>query len=157
MPRFLLLLCILGSFAMQLGATANRPNVLFIAVDDLKPAIAAFGDKFAKTPTIDRLAARGMRFERAYCNQAVCAPSRNALLTGMRPTTLGIYDLGTNFRKAAPDAITLPQYFKQHGYHTEGMGKIYHQGHGNHDDAASWSVPFWHGEIVHYVLKENLE
>ena len=86
-------------------------------------------------------------FERAYCNQAVCAPSRNALLTGLRPTSMGIYDLGTNFRKrATPDAVTLPQYFKQHGYRTEALGKIFHVGHGNHEDPASWSVPHWQAE-----------
>ncbi len=98
----------------------------------------------------------GLQFNRAYCNQAVCAPSRNSLLTGLRPQTIGIYNLGTNFRAAVPDAVTLPQYFKQHGYRTEGMGKIFHRGHGNHEDRASWSVPFWPGDIVHYVLEENL-
>src|SRR5918998_1078547 len=117
----------------QAQATA-RPNVLFIAVDDLKPLLGCYGDKTARTPNIDRLAARGVLFERAYCNQAVCAPSRNALLTGLRPQTLGIYDLGTNFRNAAPDAVTLPQYFKKHGYRTEALGKIFHVGHGNHED-----------------------
>ena len=90
-----------------------------------------------------RWPARGVLFNRAYCNQAVCSPSRNALLTGLRPTTLGIYDLATNFRVSRPDAVTLPQYFKQHGYRTEGMGKIFHHGHGNHEDDASWSVPYW--------------
>ena len=103
-----------------------------------------------------------MRWRRAACGsigriaiRRCAAPSRNALLTGLRPTTLGIYDLATNFRVAAPDAVTLPQYFKQHGYRTEGMGKIFHRGHGNHDDAASWSVPYWKANVVRYALKEN--
>src|SRR6266536_5474595 len=105
-------------------AAASRPNVLFICVDDLKPLLGCYGDQSIKSPNIDRLAKRGILFECAYCNQAVCAPSRNSLLTGIRPTTSGIYDLGTNFRVSAPDAVTLPQHFKQHGYRTEGLGKI---------------------------------
>jgi iduronate 2-sulfatase len=122
-------------------AADPKPNILLVCVDDLKPLLGCYGDKTVKSPNIDRLAARGLVFERAYCNQAVCAPSRNALLTGRRPTSMGIYDLGTNFRKAAPDAVTLAQHFKQHGYRTEALGKIFHVGHGNHEDAASWSVP----------------
>lgn len=132
-----------------------RPNVLLICVDDLKPALGCYGDRIARSPNIDRLAARGMVFERAYCNQAVCAPSRNALLTGFRPQRLGIYDLGTNFRQVVPDAVTLPQYFKQHGYRTEGLGKIFHIGHGNHEDPASWSVPHWKTDVVAYATKES--
>jgi iduronate 2-sulfatase len=109
----------------------------------------------SKSPHIDRLAARGVLFEAAYCNQAVCAPSRNALLTGLRPQSLGIYDLGTNFRRAAPEAVTLPQYFRQHGYRSEGLGKIFHVGHGNTDDAASWSVPHWKSNVVAYARPES--
>ena len=138
-------------------AAETRPNVLFIAVDDLKPVLGCYGDAIVKSPNIDRLAARGVVFDRAYCNQAVCAPSRNALLTGRRPTSLGIYDLGTNFRKAAPDAVTLPQHFMAHGYRAEGLGKIFHTGHGNVDDAASWSVPLFKEKTVTYVLPENLK
>jgi iduronate 2-sulfatase len=134
---------------------ADLPNVLLICVDDLKPLLGCYGDAVVKSPNIDALAARGVRFERAYCNQAVCAPSRNALLAGLRPQSLGIYDLATNFRKAAPDAVTLPQHFKRHGYRTEGLGKIFHVGHGNHDDAVSWSVPHWRGEVVRYALAES--
>lgn len=134
---------------------AERPNVLMICVDDLKPLLACYGNSQVKSPNIDRLAARGVLFEHAYCNQAVCAPSRNALMSGLRPQTLGIYDLGTFFRTAAPDAVTLPQYFKQHGYRAEGMGKILHIGHGNHDDPLSWSVPSWRPNGGGYVLPEN--
>lgn len=134
-----------------------RPHVLFIAVDDLKPTIAAYGDRIAKTPNLDRLAARGLLFENAYCNQAVCAASRNTLLVGSRSTTLGIYNLGTNFRRAVPDAVTLPQYFLRHGYRTEGMGKIFHVGHGNTDDTASWSVPFLKDSVVDYALPASTE
>ncbi|MBM4154612.1 MAG: iduronate-2-sulfatase [Lentisphaerae bacterium] len=129
--------------ASAAAAAAPRPNVLLICVDDLKPLLGCYGDPRVKTPGIDRLAARGVVFERAFCNQAVCAPSRNALMTGLRPATIGIYDLATNFRKAVPDAVTVAQHFKAHGYRTEAMGKIMHVGHGNHEDAASWTVPHW--------------
>jgi iduronate 2-sulfatase len=143
-------------FAPQLAAAeVARPNILLICVDDLKPALGCYGDPLAKTPNIDRLAARGTLFERAYCNQAVCAPSRNALLTGLRSQTIGIYDLGTNFRKAVPQAVTLPQYFKQQGYRTEALGKIFHVGHGNHEDPASWSTPHWKSEVIAYALPES--
>lgn len=137
------------------AAAPPKPNVLFICVDDLKPLLGCYGDKQIQSPNIDRLAQRGMLFERAYCNQALCAPSRNSLLTGVRPTTSGIYDLGTNFRVGAPDSITLPQHFMQHGYRTEGLGKIFHVGHGNHEDPASWSVPHFQAKSIFYALPEN--
>ena len=120
---------------------AARPNVLFVAVDDLRPgAIGAYGDPVAKTPALDKLAARGVLFNRAYCQQAVCSPSRTSLLTGRRPDTTKVYDLETHFRKNLPDVVTLPQLFKQAGYHVQGMGKIYH---GGLDDPQSWSEPLW--------------
>jgi iduronate 2-sulfatase len=131
---------------------ARRPNVLLICVDDLKPVLGCYDDQRVKSPNIDRLARRGVLFERAYCNQAVCAPSRNALMTGVRSTTLGIYDLGTNFRQSVPDAVTLSQYFMRHGYRAEALGKIFHVGHGNHEDPASWSVPHLQEKSIAYVL-----
>lgn len=136
-------------------AATPRPNVLLICVDDLKPALGCYGDKGIKSPNIDRLAARSVLFERAYCNQAVCAPSRNSLMTGMRPTSLGIYDLGTNFRAAVPNAVTLSQYFMQSGYRAQGLGKIFHVGHGNHEDPASWSVPHFSAKSIAYLLPES--
>ncbi len=151
-PFLTFALLVLGSAATPAVA---KPNVLMICVDDLKPLLGCYGDKTIKSPNIDRLAARGVVFDRAYCNQAVCAPSRNTLMTGVRPSSLGIYDLGTNFRKAAPDAITLTQHFKQQGWKTEGMGKILHVGHGNREDAASWSVPHWPAKSIHYALPES--
>ena len=132
-----------------------KPNVMLICVDDLKPVLGCYGDKVVKTPNIDRLASRSMRFDAAYCNQAVCSPSRNALLTGLRPQTLGIYDLGTNFRQGRQNAVTLPQWFKANGYSAQGMGKIFHVGHGNTNDEASWSVPYFRGKVVDYALPEN--
>ena len=137
---------------------AEKPNVLLICVDDLKPLLGCYGAPLVRSPSIDRLAARGVLFEQAFANQAVCAPSRNALMTGLRPQTIGIYDLGTNFRKAVPDAVTLAQHFRRHGYRTEAMGKIFHVGHGNHEDPASWSVPHWGpkaGPAGGYALPQN--
>src|SRR5690625_4586537 len=110
------------------------PNVLLILVDDLKPALGAYGDDLAITPALDRLSEKGMRFDRAYANQAVCAPSRYNLMLGSRSTSTGIYDFGRNFRDFYPDAVTLPQHFMQHGYHTESMGKVFHIGHNTYND-----------------------
>jgi iduronate 2-sulfatase len=134
---------------------AGKPNILLICVDDLKPLLGCYGDTVVKSPNIDRLAARGVLFEAAYCNQAVCAPSRNALMTGLRPQSLGIYDLGTNFRKSVPDAITLAQHFMRNGYRAEALGKIFHVGHGNTNDTDSWSVPHYSPKTISYALKEN--
>jgi iduronate 2-sulfatase len=153
----LLALAVLCSlvFCAHVSGAATKPNVLFICIDDLKPLLGCYGDKRIQSPNIDRLAKRSLLFERAYCNQAVCAPSRNALMTGVRPTTLGIYDLGTNFRMGASNAVTLSQYFMRHGYHAEALGKIFHVGHGNHEDPASWSVPHFGGKSIAYVLPES--
>ena len=115
-----------------------RPNVLFIAIDDLRPEIACYGNTVAKTPNIDRIAKAGMIFGRAYCQQAICSPSRTSMLTGCRPDTTKVWNLSTHFRKALPDAVTLPQHFKNNGYFTRGLGKIFHSGL---DDEVSWSVP----------------
>ena len=155
MARFMY--CV-GLLAVVLGVRVEaleKPNVLLICVDDLKPVLGCYGDGKAQTPALDGLAARGVRFERAYCNQAVCSPSRNSLMTSLRPQTLGIYDLATHFRKSAPDAITLGQYFKGHGYFTEGLGKTFHTGHGNIDDVHSWSVPSWRPKGSAYAEPKN--
>lgn len=132
----------LGQAARAQNAPAPRKpmNVLFIAADDLRPALGCYGDPWAITPNIDRLAATGTVFERNYCQQAVCAPSRNSLMTGLRPDSIGIYNLQTFFRTTVPDVVTLPQQFKAHGYTTARLGKIFHPSHGNHDDPLSWST-----------------
>ncbi len=131
------------------------PNVLLVLIDDLKPSFGAYGDEWVHSPNLDRLAANGMRFDMAYCNQAVCAPSRNNLLVGARSTSLGVYSLGYHFRRAVPDAVTLPQYFMQNGYHSAGIGKVFHIGHGNINDKNSWSVPFHPDMVIDYVLPES--
>jgi arylsulfatase A-like enzyme len=124
-------------FAAQ--PAGGKLNVLFIAVDDLRPELGCYGTPIIKTPNIDRLAAQGTLFERAYCQQAVCNPSRVALLTSLRPDTTKVYDLPTRFRDKVPDALTLPQHFKHNGYFTLNIGKIFHTAHGNTEDVISWS------------------
>lgn len=108
------------------SADTPRPNILFIAVDDLRPELNCYGAEHMKTPHIDKLAADGVQFDRAYCQQAVCLPSRISLFTGMRPESTGVHDLQTNFRETIPDAATLPQHLTANGYLTIGMGKVFH-------------------------------
>jgi arylsulfatase A-like enzyme len=113
----------------------QRPNVLFIAVDDLRPTIGAYGDPYAKTPNLDRLARSGVTFLRAYAQQALCNPSRASLMTGLRPDSLRVWDLETDFRSTVPDIVTLPQHFMRHGYRVVQIGKIYHN---TIPDSRSW-------------------
>ncbi len=123
--------------------TPGIPNVLLILVDDLRPELNCYGADHIISPSIDALARESVLFTRAYTQQAVCAPSRNTLMTGLRPDELGITDLATFFRTKAPDVVTLSQHFLQNGYQSEGMGKVYHTGHGNQNDTLSWSIPHW--------------
>ena len=127
-------------------------NVLFIAVDDLRPQLGCYGDEVVHSPNLDRLAASGLVFTRAYCQQAVCSPSRTSLLTGRRPDTTRVYDLETHFRDTIPNVVTLPQQFKAHGYHTQAFSKIYH---GGLDDAPSWSRPWWGPQRPQYASPEG--
>jgi arylsulfatase A-like enzyme len=126
----------------------ERPNVLFIAVDDLRPELGCYGVPVIQSPNIDALARRGTVFTRAYCQQAVCNPSRASLLTGRRPDTTRVYGNGTHIRRALRDVVTLPQHFKGHGYHTQAFGKVFHMGM---DDPASWSVPLTRAMTPMYV------
>jgi arylsulfatase A-like enzyme len=136
----------------ETAPAGRRMNVLFIAVDDLRNELGCYGVPGIHTPNIDRLAASGTAFDRAYCQQAVCSPSRTSLLTGCRPDTTKVYDLVTHFRKHLPDVVTLPQHFKNHGYFTRSVGKIYHSGL---DDERSWSEPPAQAGRPTYFLKEN--
>jgi iduronate 2-sulfatase len=146
MLGFVFLVC----FA-SLCSAAIKPNILLILVDDLKPVLGCYGDTTAKTPNMDRLAESGMRFDIAYCNQAVCAPSRFTLMLGSHSTSTGLYGLGSKLRETIPDAVTMPQYFAKYGYRTESLGKVFHIGHGNEGDAASFSVPHFHDKVVEYL------
>ena len=136
--QFLLLAVCLAA-AWSGGQAATRPNVLFIAVDDLRPDLGCYGVPAVKSPNLDRLAAEGRVFDRAYCQYAICGPSRASIMTGLRPTTLKIVQIDTFFRNTVPDAVTLPQYFKANGYESLYVGKVFHPG--QTDDANSWSRP----------------
>jgi len=147
--------CILPPRLQAAPVPLVRRNVLFIAVDDLRPSLGCYGDPIAKSPHIDRLVKSGLLFNRAYCQQAVCSPSRTSLMTGRRPDTTRVFDLKTHFRKAIPNVVTLPQLFKQQGYHTQSVGKIYH-GISSYpfgsqlDDPPSWSVPGYLPQLHFY-------
>ncbi len=145
----LVLVCRLA--ACTTAVADDRPNVLLILVDDLKPALGCYGDSAAKTPNLDALAARGMRFDRAYCNQAVCAPSRFTLMLGSHSTSTGLYGLGSQLREIVPNAVTMPQHFAKHGYRTESLGKIFHIGHGNNGDSLSFGVRHFADKVIEYL------
>ena len=116
---------------------ADKPNILFIAIDDLRPELGCYGSPIAITPNLDALAKDGLLFNRAYCQEAICAPSRASLLTGARPDTTGITHNYVKIRELNPDILTLPQHFIANGYETVYCGKIFHPG--DTDEEHSWS------------------
>ncbi len=137
-PLLLLLLATLWTTNSQ----AARPNILFIAIDDLRPELGCYGSPIAKSPHLDKLAANGLRFHRAYCQQAICSPSRASLMTGARPDTIRVIENTAYFRELNPDIVTLPQHFIKHGYEAVYCGKIYHARMTDNDH--SWSrKPAW--------------
>ncbi len=129
-------------------------NVLFIVVDDLRPQAGCYGHQQIMSPNIDRLASQGLLFEHAYCQQAVCAPSRISLLSGLRPDSTGVYDLKTRLNKALPAHVSLPKHFKQNGYETISIGKVYHH---RDDDPDAWSKKPFRAmkKDIMYVTKEG--
>ncbi|MBL8174388.1 MAG: sulfatase [Bryobacterales bacterium] len=139
---------LMGFAGAAAAQTRKKPNVLFVAVDDLRPELGCYGHKTILTPNIDRIAKDGMVFLRAYCQQAVCSPSRSSLMTGARPDTTKVWDLVTHFRDAMPTQPTVAGHFKNNGYFVQGMGKIFH---GGYDDPRSWSVPWQTPEATTYA------
>jgi iduronate 2-sulfatase len=135
-----LTLALAATMIAPAASASTKPNVLFIAVDDLRTSLGAYGDPLALTPNLDRLARESRLFERAYTMQAVCGPARTAILTGRLPDHNRTWHNRNLFRATNPDTVTLPQLFKNHGYHTQAMGKIF-SGDARELDPASWSVP----------------
>jgi len=131
-------------FCILYLAAASKPNILYIVVDDLRPQITAYDINAPMyTPNLDQFAKKSLVFNRAYCQQAVCSPSRNSFMTGRRPDTTKVWNFLTDFRKTNKDWVAFPQYFKEHGYETTGMGKLYHPGHPPKDDEPySWSQDY---------------
>src|SRR6187399_1297757 len=128
------------------AADTKQPNVLFLIADDLNNLLGCYGDSRAKSPNIDRLAARGVRFDRAYCSFPLCGPSRNSLLTGLYPNSTGILTNSQIFRQTIPTQLSMPQAFRQHGFFAGRIGKLNHYnvpnsiGTDGHDDPASWEL-----------------
>jgi iduronate 2-sulfatase len=150
--NFIKMLLILS---LQLSAV-ERPNVLFIAVDDLKPLLGCYGNEQVITPNIDKLSQEGTTFTKSYCQWPVCGGSRASLMTGLYPESTGIMDLKTKMRDVNPGLLTLPQYFSQNGYSTAGVGKIFDpRCVDNKDDLdkPSWSIPFT--KLEHGKLKDK--
>ena len=140
------------AFSCTVFGQNDQPlNVVFIAVDDLKPTIRSFGDKLAVTPNMDLLARKSSLFLNTHTQQAICSPSRISLLTGLRPDKTQVYDLKTRMRDKLPNVVTLPQHFKQMGYTTAGVGKIFDpRGVDAQADAPSWSQPFKRAHQLNY-------
>ena len=137
------------ALVLSVSSQQTKKDVLFLAFDDLRPELGAYGFDNIKSPNFDALAAKSMVFERAYCQVAVCSPSRASLLTGRRPDTNHVWKIADDeYWRNYTNATTIPQYFKENGYVSVGMGKIFHPGapSGNDDIKYSWSLPYFHGK-----------
>jgi len=151
--KSLTLLSIITALNIGLSFGQEQPNVLIFLVDDLRNDLGCYGNTIVKSPNIDKLAKNGVVFNKAYCQQAICAPSRMSILTGMRPENIGIYDIFSPMRKTRKDLISMPQFFKSYGYKTASIGKVYHH---SRDDKEVWDV-FHEKEKNTYVSKENTD
>jgi len=155
------LVLVLACSCQQKEEPKKKPNILFLAIDDLRPELGCYGSEIAISPNIDALAAQGLRFNHAYCQQAICSPSRASLMTGCRPETIGVIENFTDFRDVNPDIQTLPQYLMTQGYQAVCVGKIFH---GKYNDPKhSWSRQPVNPEIERiktiggYALPESQE
>ena len=150
--RFIFILTTASAGHPIAAAQQKRPNILFIAIDDLRPDLGAYGNRMVKTPNIDRLAAFGTVFMANYCQQAVCGPTRASLMTGMRPDYTKVWDLKTTMRSMNPDILSLPQHLIAQGYSTQGIGKVYDPRCVDKDlDKPSWSVPYHKTKEKYYA------
>ncbi|WP_158275683.1 sulfatase [Marinilabilia rubra] len=148
--KVILGITVMTLFSCKTQSQESSPvNVLFISVDDLKPTLGTYGDEKAISPNIDNLAKSGVQFNNAYCQQAVCAPSRISLFSGLRPDRTKVWDLKTQMRDVIPNAVTIPQYFKQNGYETVGLGKLMHGAKDN--DPVSWTIPYKKDNKLEYA------
>ena len=150
MKKLILVICVICG-VLKISAQSETPNILIFYVDDLRAELGCYGSKTAITPNIDKLASEGVMFNKAYSQQAICAPSRMSTLTGLRPETLGIYSIFTPLRKVHKDVVTMPQLFKDNGYKTVSIGKVYHH---SIDDKRSWTTHF-PKESNSYLKPEN--
>ena len=135
--KYYLFLVVLLSLKSLMGQ--EKPNVIVFLMDDLKAELGCYGSKVVKSPNIDKLASQGTLFNKAYSQQAISAPSRMSILTGLRPETLGIYDIFTPLRSVHKYMLTMPEFFQENGYKTVSIGKVYHHGR---DDKEKWDVYF---------------
>lgn len=141
----------------SLEESPARPNILFISIDDLRPELGCYGDAHIHSPNMDRLAKQSLVFHRVYAQEPTCGPSRASILTGLRPDSSRVFDIFTPIRSAQPDVLTLPQHFRQNGYTTISLGKIYH--HKTEDDSLGWSRPAWKAPLANlrgYLREENI-
>jgi iduronate 2-sulfatase len=166
MPRIFVVLALVAAssfFGVAAAADQNgrvRPNVVFIGIDDLRPELGCYDSPIAITPHLDALAADGLLFRRAYCQQAICRPSRASLMTGTRPETTGLFHNYVSLRELQPDILTLPEHLIANGYNATYAGKIFHNG--DTDEDRSWNYPAakWLGPEIKkplgpYRLPEN--
>lgn len=160
------LLSVTALLATNFAPAGHKQNILFIAVDDLRAELGCYGSEIVQSPNIDALAASGVRFDQAYCQQAICGPSRASVMTGLRPDAIHVHGNHTHFRSIYPDIVTLPQHFKNHGYHTRSMGKLYHgvfpEGASitkadTFGDEPSWSIPTFRPGPRYYYTEEGIE